>query len=318
MYHGPIIDPHQHFWQPQQNPHPWLQPDAQIPFRYGNYEAIKRDYLPPDYLRDAATHRVEATVYMEAEWDPAAPLSETRYIHQLAKRFGYPNAVIAQAWLDRTDVSEVLEWQAAYPLVRSVRHKPGGAASWQQARSGEHSLMSNPRWLNGYAELQKYALHFDLQTPWWHLDEACRLARDFPHTTLILNHCGLPADRSAEGLTAWRQAMSSLADYENVAVKISGLGERDHPWSVSRNQGIVRDTLAMFGTHRCMFASNFPVDSLCVTFDTLYTGFKKMVEHLPYDMQYRLFYDNALRYYRPTLSTAATPLKENLRYVPSA
>ena len=48
-YDGPIVDAHQHFWEPERNPHPWLQPGVQIPFRYGNYDAIKRRYLPDDY-----------------------------------------------------------------------------------------------------------------------------------------------------------------------------------------------------------------------------------------------------------------------------
>ena len=311
MYHGPIIDPHQHFWQPTRNPHPWLAKKAMIPFRYGDYSAIKRDYLPTDYQQDAATHNVVATVYMEAEWDPASPIAESRYIHQVAKAYGLPNAVIGQAWLDRSDIHDVLEWQAAFPLMRSVRHKPGGARSVDEARAGKRSLMSDDTWRKGYAELEKYGLHFDLQTPWWHLDEACRLARDFPHTTLILNHSGLPADRSDAGLAGWRHAMAQLAEYENVAVKISGLGERDHAWTVERNQQIVRETLAMFGSGRCMFASNFPVDGLRVTFDTLYTGFKKMVINLPYDMQHRLFYQNALTYYRPKLTASGAPLRSS-------
>jgi predicted TIM-barrel fold metal-dependent hydrolase len=310
MYRGPVIDPHQHFWQPSRNPHPWLAEKAMIPFRYGDYSAIKRDYLPPNYQQDAATHNVVATVYMEAEWDPASPIAESSYIHQVAKTYGLPNAVIGQAWLDRADIHKVLEWQAAFPLMRSVRHKPGGAAGVDEARAGKRSLMSDDIWRTGYSQLEKYGLHFDLQTPWWHLDEACLLARDFPNTTLILNHTGLPSDRSAEGLAGWRNAMARLAEYENVAVKISGLGEKNHPWTVERNQQIVRETIAMFGSSRAMFASNFPVDGLCVTFDALYSGFKKMVSHLPYDMQHRLFYQNALAYYRPALNTSARQFRE--------
>ena len=35
------------------------------------------------------------------------------------------------------------------------------------------------------------------------------------------------------------------------------------PWTVEANGPIVRDTIAIFGLDRCMFASNFPVDCLC-------------------------------------------------------
>jgi predicted TIM-barrel fold metal-dependent hydrolase len=113
-------------------------------------------------------------------------------------------------------------------------------------------------------------LHFDLQTPWWNLDEAITLARDFPRMLIILNHAGLPADRSPERLAGWRAAMARLAEEPNVRVKISGIGLRNRPWSVDQNWWIVEQIVAMFGASRAMFASNFPVDSLCGSFDTIF------------------------------------------------
>jgi predicted TIM-barrel fold metal-dependent hydrolase len=79
LWNGPIVDAHQHFWEPTGNNHPWLQPGVLIPFRYGDYSAIKRQYLPKDYLADTKDHAVCETVYVETEWDPATPIEETRY-----------------------------------------------------------------------------------------------------------------------------------------------------------------------------------------------------------------------------------------------
>ncbi|PTT94108.1 thioesterase, partial [Pseudomonas sp. HMWF031] len=223
LWDGPIIDAHHHFWDPSINDHPWLAPEANIPFRYGDYSAIKRRYFPEDYFADAGTHRVVQTVYVETEWNPQDPIGETRFIEQLAARYGVPNAIVAQAWLDRPDAIAVLTEQAAFKCVRSVRHKPGGPTSPEQV-GHQRSLMSDEYWRRSYAALEGLGLHFDLQTPWWNLHEAERLARDFPGITLILNHAGLPSDRSAEGLAGWRLAMARLAQWPNVQVKISGLG----------------------------------------------------------------------------------------------
>ncbi|WP_025769079.1 amidohydrolase family protein, partial [Pseudomonas aeruginosa] len=141
LYDGPIVDAHHHFWDPQANYHPWLAEDAKIPFRYGDYSAIKRRYLPADYFGDVGAHRVVETVYVETEWDPRDPLGETRFVHHLAERHGAPHAVVAQAWLDAPDAAEVLAAQAGFARVRSVRHKPGGPQRPQQV--GElRSLMS--------------------------------------------------------------------------------------------------------------------------------------------------------------------------------
>ncbi len=296
LWNGPIVDAHQHFWDPAANLYPWLMPDAQIPFRYGDYSAIKRSYLPSDYRRDAAGHNVCETVYVEAEWNPADPMGETRYVSELTARFGLPSAIVAQAWLDRPDVEAVLAGQAANSLVRSIRHKP--CASNDPREADHPSLMSGDVWRRGYALLERYGLHFDLQTPYWSLWEAERLAADFPATTIILNHTGLPADRSGEGLHAWRRAMIGLARYPNVAVKISGLGMPHARWTADANRWIVRETIAIFGPTRTMFASNFPVDSLCASFDTIFTGFKRIVADLPQDSQEQLFTRTARRIYR--------------------
>ena len=40
----PIVDAHQHFWDLGRNYHPWLSGAGQIPFRYGDYSALKRNY----------------------------------------------------------------------------------------------------------------------------------------------------------------------------------------------------------------------------------------------------------------------------------
>ena len=288
-----IVDAHQHFWDPTVNYYPWLNDEPPIPFRYGDYRAIRRRYLPPDYLADAAPFRVEKTVYVETEWDPRDPIGEMRYVAEMRRGHGLPTVAVAQAWLDHDDAPRVLEQQAAFDFVRSVRHKPRA----NPAPGGPAGGTLDAKWRAGYAALARSGLRFDLQTPWWHLAEAARLAADFPDTTIILNHTGLPADRSDEGIAGWKTAMTAIAACPNVAVKISGLGQRAQPWTVAANRGIVRTVLDLFGVSRCMFASNFPVDSLCASFATIFGGFRDIVADLPADAQRALFRDNAIRIY---------------------
>jgi predicted TIM-barrel fold metal-dependent hydrolase len=305
LWTGPIVDAHQHFWDPVANNHPWLKPDSNIPFRYGDYSAIKRRYLPNDYLADAAGHQVCETVYVETEWDPETPVDETRYITSVSERFGLPNAVVAQAWLDRSDAASVIAAQAAFPLVRSVRHKPGGPATLD-AIGAERTLLSHEGWRRGYALLERHGLHFDLQTPWWNLQEAVRLARDFPRTLIVLNHAGLPSDRSQAGLAGWHAAMARFASEPNVRVKISGLGQRGRRWSVDDNRWIVEEIVAMFGAERAMFASNFPVDSLCGTFDMIFSGFKQIASQYSEREQQSLFRDTARSVYKTSMLRVTT------------
>jgi predicted TIM-barrel fold metal-dependent hydrolase len=295
----PIIDAHQHFWDLSMNKHPWLCGDELIPFRYGDYSVIKRNYLPEDYFRDTANFNVVKTVHQEAEWDPADPLGETEWIMTVHEETGTPNAMIGQAWFCNDDIADVLAGHAACPLMRSVRQKPAAAPAATDFKPGLPGSTADPKFRAGYEHLARHGLHYDMQTPWWHLAEAAGLARDFPETTIILNHTGLPADRSEDGLKGWREAMAIFADQPNTAVKISGLGVPGQRWTADLNRQVVLDTIRIFGVDRCMFASNFPVDSVCATFDEIFKGFFEIVADLPETDQRALFHDNAERYYRP-------------------
>jgi predicted TIM-barrel fold metal-dependent hydrolase len=289
-----IVDAHQHFWDPTRHYYPWLNDEPPIPFRYGDYRPIRRRYLPPDYRADAAPYTVVRSVYVEAEWDPRDPVGEMRYIESLRREHGLPSVAVAQAWLDAPDAPRVLEQQAAFPFVRSVRHKPRANRS---PGDGAPGGTTDAKWRAGFGELARLRLRFDLQTPWWHLAEAARLAADFPDTSIVLNHTGLPADRSAEGIAGWKRAMTTLAACPNVAVKISGIGQRGVPWTVAANRDIVRTVIDLFGVGRCMFASNFPVDGLCAAFGTIFGGFREAVSDYPAAEQRALFHDNAMRIY---------------------
>src|SRR5262249_59146988 len=131
------------------------------------------------------------------------------------------------------------------------------------------------------ASLARHRLSFDLQTPWWHLPEAADLAQAFPWIQIVINHTGLPADRSPEGLRGWRAALEIAAAEPNIAIKISGLGIRGQPWSLAANAPVIRDAIRIFGVERAMFASNYPVDGLVGTFDAIYSGFKAAVADMP-------------------------------------
>lgn len=280
-----IVDAHQHFWDPRVNYHPWLCDATPIAFRYGDYARLRRPYLPADYFADAGAQEVVKTVYVETEWDPRDPLGETAWVERLRRDTGFPTVMVAQAWLDRDDAACVLERQAAYEFVRGVRHKPPPGA------------MHDARWRAGYARLARHGLRFDLQAPWTELADAAALCRAFPDTTMVLNHAGLPGDRSAEGLSGWKRALRALAACPNAAIKISGLGVPGVRWTPALNREIVLSAIDIFGAQRAMFASNFPVDSLCASFGEIYSGFREIAKSFSALEQRALFHDNALRIY---------------------
>ena len=293
-----FLDAHHHFWDINANYHPWLCDEPQIPFRYGNYDAIRTNYLPEDYADDTAKVEIIGSVHVEAEWNPEDPVGETRWLTDTTQTCKHPVVFVVQARLDQEDIEKVLADHSAFPQVRGIRQKP---TTTQQNTPKQRDLpgsMDDPNWRDGYTALERFGYSFDLQIPYWHLDQAADLAADFPETTLVVNHTALPSDRSNLGFSAWSNAIEQVALHPNVMIKISGLGQPNQPWTVESNQNIVLRTLDIFGTDRCMFASNFPVDRLCGDLDTILLGFREIVNTLPESTVDALFHENAARIYR--------------------
>jgi predicted TIM-barrel fold metal-dependent hydrolase len=150
----------------------------------------------------------------------------------------------------------------------------------------------------GYRHLASSGLHFELQTPWWHLGDALELARDFPETLIILNHLGLPSDRTPAGLSAWREAMATLSEAPNLRVKLSGICVPGRAWTAELNGWIVMEAIRLFGAERCLWASNYPVDGLVSGFAEILQTMRAMTQGLQRASRLRIFYGTAAEVYR--------------------
>ena len=293
-----FLDAHHHFWDISSNYHPWLCDASQIPFRYGNYADIRTNYLPKDYEDDTAQFEVIGSVHVEAEWNPEDPVGETRWLADITEACKHLVVFVAQARLEQNNIEEVLSGHSAFPQVRGIRQKPTATKQNEPRQRGLPGSMDDPNWRKGYALLERFEYSFDLQVPYWHLDQAAELATDFPKTEIIINHVGLPIGRTDSSISEWRKAIKQVADHQNVTIKLSGLGQPNQPWSVQSNREVVLSAIDIFGTDRCMFASNFPVDRLCADLNRIVFGYREIVDHLPDDIIDNLFYKNAARIYR--------------------
>lgn len=293
-----LIDAHHHLWDLKQNPYPWLQEANEPHFFMGNYDSLKKNYLWSDFEKDTSAHNVIATVHCEAEWSRDDQVGETKWLTEMHQRIGHPSAIVAHAWFHTDNSEEILAKQAAFPLVKGIRSKPVTALSPDAMQSNLPGSMQDPKWLEGFARLEKYQLSWDLRVPYWHLAEAAEVAAMFPHIPIVLNHTGFPWDRSAEGLAAWRKAMETIAKCPNVWLKVSEFGLKDKPWNYEDNKAIVLEALSIFGINRCMFASNFPVASLRIDYKTLVTSMAQMISGFKLKEQNDFFVNNAAKFYR--------------------
>jgi predicted TIM-barrel fold metal-dependent hydrolase len=108
----------------------------------------------------------------------------------------------------------------------------------------------------------------------------------------------MPLERTPEELQNWAAGMAALAQAPNVTVKISGLGVANPEWTVDSIRPIVLRTIELFGIERCFFASNFPVDGLFSSYDTLVEAYKTILQDFSLSERQQFFSENAVRLYR--------------------
>lgn len=298
----PVVDAHHHLWDLSQGRYPWLQHEYNAEqFFLGDYRALCQDFLPAHYRAASEGCNVVATVHVEAERDRNEQVAETAWLHTLHAAHGFPHAVVAHAWLDKPETEERLRKHLEYPLVRGIRSKPVTSATPGESVRGQRGTMQDERWLKGLALLPELGLSWDLRVPSWHLAEAAEVAAMFPALNIALNHHGFAWDRSEQGLRQWRAGMERLALEPNVRVKLSEFGLKGQPWNEASNTAIVRETLAIFGWQRCMFASNFPVAGLRIRYRELVAAMLRMISHLTPEQQCAVMGGNALDFYRISL-----------------
>lgn len=295
-----VIDAHHHLCTLSTASYPWLEGPA--PARYhGNDLPLRRDYLLEDYVADAAGlealgMRLVGSVHVEN--GAADPLWESRWLHGIITSADLPSAQVAKVDLAAPDAGQAIARHATLTSVRGVRDILNWHADPFYRHRDRADLLTDDAWLRGFGALAAHGLSFDLQVFADQLADAASLAARFGDTSIVLDHAGMPIDRSPAGLHRWRAQLSVLAAEPNTTVKISALGTLDHDWTTDTIRRIVRETIDVFGPQRCMFASNFPVDGLYSSFTALFAAFDEITSDLDDAERAALFAGTAARIYR--------------------
>jgi predicted TIM-barrel fold metal-dependent hydrolase len=292
-----IVDTHQHFQELATGSYPWLDPERPEPLE-GDLSPIRRGYLPSDYRGDMAGLDVVKTVHVQNGRNPDDPLDETRWLSALAEREGAPDAIVVFANLADPDVARLLEAHAAFPRVRGVRQILNWHDDSRLRTASSANLMDSPRWRSGFGRLATLGLSFDLQIFWPQMDMALALARAFPDTAIVLDHFGMIADRSQDGIKNWLAAIKRLAQAPNVHVKLSGFGLGNPKWSLNDTLPVLRHSLEVFGPDRTMVGTNIPVDLLFATPEKIVSAIRAVVWDLPEHERVAILRGNAERVYR--------------------
>jgi predicted TIM-barrel fold metal-dependent hydrolase len=287
-----IVDAHFHLWDRTAEGlvWDWLAPGTPHPLLGAIDPLQEREYRVADYLADARPHGVTKAVHVQAAIGSPDPVRETEWLQAYADRTGFPHGIVAHADLKDPAVDEVLERHCAFANMRGIRDFSYG------------DYLTEAAWHRGFARLGKYGLSCDLDCTWERMAPARDLAAKFSDTVIVLDHAGFPQDRTPEYFAAWRAGMATLAQAENVVCKISGLGMGDHlaggRWSVDSLRPYVDACLDTFGVRRCLFGSNWPVDSLFGDYGPTLAAYLAATAGLTDAERAAVFAGNATRVYR--------------------
>ena len=311
----PIVDPHHHLWG-----------------------APRPQYLLDEFLIDVTSgHNIRSTVfadcteqYRSSGPEHLRPIGETEFalsVFKEAQARDPDGPRICEGIISYADlcagaaVREVLEAhiEAGEGHFKGIRQ----STSWDAddrlrttARTPPPRLLYDAGLREGFAQLAPLGLTFDSWVYYHQLDDLIDLARDFPDTTIILDHIGGPLGtgpyegRRAEVFEVWSAKIKELAGCPNVNVKIGGLGmrisgfdyhEMDMPPTSQQLaddwRPYVETCIEAFGAQRCMFESNFSVDKLFYSYPVLWNAFKRLTSACSADEKADLFSGTATRVY---------------------
>lgn len=297
-----LIDAHHHFWALDGSlSYPWLEDKPVKDFFLGDYDIIRRRFLPVDLMRLVPKeYRLVGSIHCEAEAVRSAAIAESQWINQLSEQEYLPSAHVGWAPFGQPDCEEYLDKQLTSPLFRGVRVKPITARNPEELDQvrGELGSLQDNRWCEGLTLLEERRLSWDLRVPAWHLLEAAECLEQHPSLTVVVNHCGLPWDRSPKGLQKWREGMNALASNPNVCVKLSELGCPGQKWEAVDNVLLLIEILQIFGTERCLYASNAPVSGIQVSYTDWLALVEKAISQVAPEARDDVLWRNALNWYR--------------------
>ncbi len=299
MFEGPIVDAHHHLWDLQACHYPWLMARGERRF-FGDPTSLQRNYVVADFLEDARSLPLQASVHVQVGAAEADSLRETQWLQAVAdapRSRGLPQAIVAFCDLTSPNAPQQLAAQAAHRNLRGIRQIVGRAPA-EDARYGSDALLDDPFWLQNLRGLPSLGLSFDLQLIPAQMQRAARVLSDAPGLRVALCHCGSPWERQGPGWRLWQAGIDALAALPNVYCKLSGFGMFDPRWDVARIAPVVEHCLAAFGPTRCMFGSNFPVERLVSDYRAVWERYAQLTQRQAPAVRDALFAGTAREFYR--------------------
>ncbi|HRJ72047.1 MAG TPA: amidohydrolase [Terrimicrobiaceae bacterium] len=277
----PVIDTHQHLWDPARFSYSWMEP----------YPSIRQRAMVEEYRTAAADLDIVQTVYVDTDVDEGDLGSELRAICALADDPANRIAgIVAGARMEREDPFAHFGELAGHPAIKGVR---------RVLHTQPDDLSRSPAFVANVRSLAERSWSFDLCVLARQLPLALRLVEECPDVAFVLDHCGGP-DIAAGERSAWSRGLRDLAQCPHVTCKVSGLVTCAGPEKVSAD--VLRpwfdEVVACFGWDRMMWGGDWPVCTLAAPLSKWMDLSAALTADATPEQKARFFHGNARRIYR--------------------
>ena len=280
-----FIDTHVHLWD-LNNRYPWIENNSN--------NNLKQNYLIQNLMKDAENLSLKKIVHIQAEIDEKNKIKETKWLQAISDShpLGFPNAIIGFVNLLDRNAEKDFEEQAQFKNFRGIRQI-------LKSKNPQQDLLFNNNWLLNFSLLEKFNLSFDLLIHYNQYKQAINLVKKFPNVQFIINHALWP-EESQDDFDGWKQGIKEMSNFDNTAIKISGFGEWKPNWTTDFIHEYINIVINNFGTKRCMFASNFPVDKFISqsSYSSFWSAYFTIISNLNQDEINDLFVKNAEQFYK--------------------
>lgn len=271
------IDAHQHFWRLSRGDYGWLTPAL---------AAIHRDFLPADLAPALARHGVAGTVLVQA----APTEAETRFLLELSDAHRFVEAVVGWTDFAAPDAPARIAALAAHPKLRGMRPMIQDIE--------DDGWMLRRDLAPAFAALVEHDLAFDALVLPRHLGDLAKLLARVPGLRVVVDHCAKP-DIDGDDLADWRRAMALIARESAALCKLSGLVTQTRgPWTVAALRPVVDHVLEVFGPHRLVWGSDWPVSTLAASYEAWMDATDALLASCSGPERAAVLGGNAIRAYR--------------------
>ena len=286
-----MIDAHHHLWDLSAIEYPWLNAQGVKRF-FGDPTPIQKNYLIGEFCMDASAHGFDRSVHIQVGAHDG--LAEARWVQSICDANpNWPMAQVVFCDLTSPNINEILIEYLKLSSVRGVRQIIGRSPE-EDGQTGTNAILKSDALLSGLQLIGEKGLSFDLQLIPELMSATTEILQDAPNTQVALCHAGSPHDRSVTGLSRYANQLRGISALSHVTCKLSGLGMFDLFWTTEKIKPIVDVCLDQFGEDRCMFGSNFPVDSLYSDYARLVHSYQNII---PNKWHSSVFSEVANRFY---------------------